>query len=336
MSDNHGGFLDVLATTVERITENHSSERLFNAADMMLYEAAGHIVVATTMYDDLLGVLYASASRKKLSSLKGDAWHNAVYAYYHSSIEDRPRALQNLRLARNLVSYPLEQAMECVDAYLESVAAGSAARDSLARHLHARTPHADLCLPLLSARAAYNRYIGMRDAIIEKYNRLIVKDIMRHRYVIPSGVNLQDMAMEYSIAAHKAFGLFDVSSGAFTSYLKTYWFKNARTRSVSTDEVGTSFSIRNEVRTALAKGRRDDVRNYAVNNPSVAGDDSLANSTEDLPTHETRSNETRLQQIIRHCDPSGLYRAANGMSIPVAEEFINRRVNNGATNTGNA
>lgn len=308
-------LINELGNIKERIDDNPTSERLFTAADYCLYEAAELVLQTTYLYQEVLGVYFSTYTRKKLSNIKEDKLNQLIVRFYNCKPEEQIVLLREMKLNRELVVLPIQMMSEKLEEYCHCLASGKYQTFNIRNNLMCKNINEDISLQLLKIRAAYDRYEYIKESIMEKFYRLIVRDIGRYSKLVKDRINLEDMAVEYYASLMRAFSKFDTSSGAFTSYLQS-WFKNAKATSMSTDEIGVAYNIPHNIRVRLAKGEDLDIYNYNV----VGGADNFIENTLDKIYH---NDEMKLiRNIISSCDHNGLYQLLNDVEMDI-QKYIN-------------
>ena len=297
-----------LGNVMERIEENYSSEKLFLAADLPLYTGLEILLRHTTLVEEFLAAYLVYPTRKMLYGLKDeDAVKEHFYELFTGRGGRRVKHVRALYLNRELLAFPLVYVTGHVTPYTRAVAAGSDdARHIMSLLCWSKTDK-DITPELLRIQAEYERFLLMRESIIEKYHRLLVKEVRRDG---PAGLlYAEDMALEYYCALLRSFARFDPRSGTYTSYV-TSWFKNAKSVARGGLELGTAFSIPNNIRVKIARGESDLV-NYAVPEDRANLDALHTRNPFDLDGFDTDA----LNQIISYYDTAGLYRMINDLAF---------------------
>jgi len=305
----HSDLIDALGSTDERIKDNPTSERLFKAADLLLYEAAEPVLRHTDLYDECMAAFASIRTVKKISN-HGPGAYARIAAFV---MEDDPAKklvlLREAKLNRDLVAFPLRVFLSRRDRWMQCLAKGDgSALAAIKKSLCAR-PESDLTLPMLLVAASFGRYLEMRSAILEKYNRMIVREIGKYRHVIGSRIDPQDFAVSHVLAAMQAFARFDSTAGAFTSYL-THFFKSARSKSLATDETGVAYLVPGCVRAEIAK-KDAEFRNWAQPLPEDDEGGIPGEEDDDL-------DRSILGRIMDEIDPDGMYRVLADLEVDVA------------------
>ena len=310
-------LLHDLGNIDETIKENYNSERLFNAADICLYECAEIVLRMTTLYEECLSGFFAIYTRKHISNLNDEALTEGLHKWHFcDNPEKRTAMLRSLKMNRDIITFPVAFVYDMIPRYLTAFTNNEPDLFNLRAAMQIRDPTKDYTQEMLHLKAAFGRYLAMRRAILEKFYRYIVKDVGRFTYGNRNLIDPEDMATEYYAALLKAFNKFDTASGAFKSYL-TAWFKNARSVSFHKDEAGVAFLIPNSERKKIVDNKSN-VRNFAVSMEKAPETPDEAVMRDD-ETVASDVNDIRL--FLELLDPDGSYRLVNDMEMDIAKMF---------------
>lgn len=304
-------LLGTLGNVKETIQENYTSEKLFKAADACLYDGLDLVIEHTTLVEECLATYTATYTRKQIFNTPDtERVERMVFRFFFADIEGKKALIRRMKLNRDLLLLPVRLFADSCTPYCSGVVSGSPALFDMKRSLYVRDQQADLVRPLLQVKHLHDTYLAMREAIIEKYYRLMVSNVGKLAPAVRGKVDLEDVATEFYAATLTAFAKFDIMSGPFTSYLKG-WFKNARTR-VFSDEVGVAFLIPPNIRHRVANGY-DGINNFSValENFEEVG----VTSKVDL---DQESDDAAIRMIVDMFDHSGLYRLINEMEVTPA------------------
>lgn len=301
-------LIGVLGNVKEKIRENHTSEKLFGAADLCLYSALDIILEYTTLFEECLAVYVSTYTRKQIFNTSDiETVEKKIFRFFFSDLAGKKALIRNMKLNRDLLLLPIALFADCCDAYCSGIVKGSTKMYEIKQALHIRDVSKDLTLPLLHVRQHYKNYLDMREAIVEKYYRLIVSNVGKVSPLVKGKIELEGVASEYYAAAIKAFAKLDIMNGPFTSYLKG-WFKNAKSQ-IFNDEIGVAFLIPNNVRHKIANG------NSGVNNFSKSLDEFEEVGVKSEIDVAQESDDIAIRQIVEMFDHSGIYRLLNEIEI---------------------
>ena len=308
-------LMEQMGGVKEQIEGNtHTSETLFNAIDWTLYQGIELVLKHTTLVEEVLGIYFNTPTRKKIANSSPEDFAEFMYHFYNGPENEKLPMLRKAKINRELLTLPLQMISHHYEPYCRSLVDGSMETWGIRRELMLKIPDTDVTLFLLNVKVWFDRYCLLRDAIMEKYYRLIVKDIGRYTHVIAGKVDKNDMASEYITSLLRAFSKFDTTSGAFTSYLSN-WLKNARSNSMTTDEIGIAFTLPHNVRTKIGQGKGySEVHNFS----QQINEDASENTVQLL---EESDEKKAFQMLISKADPTGLYRLMNAFPLEI-NEFI--------------
>lgn len=307
-------LVEELGGIKEQITENHSSERLFKAVDATLYESISILLEHTYLIDEVLGIYFNTPTRKKISNAESEELAELIYHFYNGSTETRLDVLRKAKINRELLTLPVQMVAGKADSYCRALVNGTMETWMIRNELMLRNPDQDIALMLIQVKQWFDNYLELREAIIEKYYRLIVKDIGKYVHVIGGKLDKNDMATEYITSLLRAFSKFDTTAGAFTSYLQR-WFKNARATSLTTDELGIAYTLPHSVRTKIGQGKGySEVFNFSVEQADDASQDMR-------PELEDMDEDRAFNIIVHAADPKGYYRLLTEMEMDI-QDFI--------------
>ena len=297
-----------LGNVVENIEENYTSEKLFLAADMPLYQGVTILLEHTRLLEEFLAAYYVHDTRKMLWSLDNDTKVNKHFtAIFTGNGGKRVENVMALHLNRELVMLPMTYAVGHVKPYVQAVGEGSDEAQQIAELLQFHEPWKDKTAILLRLQGEHERFLLMRESILQKYYRLLVKEV--HKEGIGGVAYVEDLALEYYFALLQSFARFNIESGTYTSYV-TAWFRNARSKSKGGLEMGTAFTIPNSARVKIARGKSDLI-NYAVPNDKVDLDSMPSKDGFDLDGFDIDA----MNQIISYYDRTGLYRMIHDLEF---------------------
>ena len=302
------GLLLQLGNVFERIEENYTSEKLFTAADIPLYNGLRILLDHTRLVEEMIATYFTYPTRKYLYTLKDKkSVHERIYGIFSETGGDRIDHIKVLHFNRELLVFPLALTVAHIQPYLRAVAEGSDDAQRIADLLYFLKTDKDVTPILLRIEGEYERFLLMRESIIEKYYRLLVKEVRKdgpHKMYWA-----EDMALEYYLALLRSFARFDLTSGTYGSYV-TSWFRNAKSFARGDLEMGTAFSIPNPVRVKIARGELDLV-NYAVPEEKVNYDELHTKDQQDVDGFDMDA----LNQIVAAYDRTGLYRMINDLEF---------------------
>lgn len=310
-----------LANVNEKIKENFSDERLFAAIDHCLYQAAELLIEHTTLYEETLGLYFATPTRKKIASVDNATLMRLIYRFYHVKRRKKIGVLRQLKLNREMVTLPIQLTVEQCDAYCQALLAGDPQTFFIRRKLRVRKPSRDISLMLLQVKAYYLRYIGLRNAVVEKFYRYSVKDIYKNlqSHQMTGRVDAEDMAVEYMLSAIRSISKFDTGSGLLAPYLKHY-FKHAYNTSVTLDEMGLAYQLNTNVRGQVARGET------TLNNFSAGDIESQAEEMQQVLDPATLLENMDEQQVVRtfveSVDTLGLYGLNQELEIDLKPRIL--------------
>ena len=309
---NKSPLLDVLSSTQERIESNPTSERLFRAVDMPLHENIRDLCQHTDYVARFATAWFSYPTKKNKAGVKNQ---EQIYRAIYSAVMKKDASLLlKLRMNREALSFPVTNAV----AEFEILLAG----------MHDSNDASTIPVPfhiLLEVMDRHDHFMAMREAIVEKYHRLIVREA--HRYSMAPSY-LEDIAMELYGSLLKAFGRFDITSGTFTSYVLS-WARNAYASKLPEIELGTAFQIPNSVRIKVARGQSSIV-NYAVPMNMEYGEDGSLNQEGDDPEPESdnsdggpdaltdvslHESDSLVREIIKVYDDDGLLRSLGCVEV---------------------
>lgn len=309
----HQTILQYLGNVDEVIKDNPSSERIFNAVDYCLYSCAELVLDHTTLFEEVLAVFFSTKTRKKLTSLRGEEFTRIVAQFYNCKGSDKVKYLRAMKLNRELIALPIQLLADNCDKYCQYLVDGNNATMYIRQHMLFKERYRDITLTLLKVRDGYKRYLEIREATVQKFYRLIVRDIGRYKYILKDKVDPNDMATEYYISVLRAFSKFDKSSGALANYAQN-WFRNARSASLVTDEMGIAFQIPNAVKVKIARGEITNIYNFST----PVSEDTVC---EHLGELEHMSEMQLIRDIISSCDETGIYSIINDVEINFKSKF---------------
>ena len=169
-----------LGNVFERIEENYTSEKLFLAADIPLYEGLRILLEHTKLVEELIAAYFTYPTRKYLYTLKNKKnIYERMYGVFSETGESRVEHIRALHFNRGLLMLPLALVVAHIQPYLRAVSEGSDDAQRIAVLLHFQEIGKDITPVLLRIEGEYKRFLLMREAIIEKYYRLLVKEVRR-------------------------------------------------------------------------------------------------------------------------------------------------------------
>lgn len=306
------GLIEEMGSIDEQIKDNHSSEHLFKAIDWTLFKSIELVVEHTYLFEEVLGVYFNTPTRKKISNTTPDELAELCYNFYNGSFENKVESLKKARINRELLTLPVQLVASKCDDYCSSMVNGTMETWTIGQELMLRDPKINAAMILLQVKIWFDRYLELRSAVMEKYYRMIVKDIGKYTHVIAGKVDKNDMATEYILSFLRAFSKFDTTSGAFTGYL-TNWLKNARSNSMTTDETGIAYTLPHNVRTKIGQGK-----GYAdVHNFSMPQDEDA--SVDPIESLEDKDESDAFSLLLATADPEGMYRLLYDFPLDIPE-----------------
>lgn len=303
-------LLQELGGIDEKIKENYTSERLFDAADLCLYSAAHQIIEYTNLYNECLSAMFSTYTRKKLYNCTDEELEQLMFEFYMSDdVEERIKLLRSMKLNRELILLPVKLVYDNIDKYIASSITSERKIDTVEfrKSIFCIDIRHDLLLPFLKIKFHYDNYLAMREAILQKHYRTMVKEVGTISHAIKGKVDPEDMATELFNSALTAFSKFDITSGPFTTYLNN-WLRHGRTYSRTNDEIGISFTIPSNVKLKIAKGESN-VNNFSMDI------DTIQMSTQSEADKKQNSDEEAIQEIVAMYDREYFYRLLNEMEI---------------------
>ena len=309
-------LLDVLSSTQERIESNPTSERLFCAVDRPLHENIQDLCQHTDYVARFVTAWFSFPTKKNKAGVKDQ---EQIYRAIYSAVMKKDASLLlKLRMNREALSFPVTNAVVDFEHLLVKA--------------HDNNDASEMIMPsqmLLGVLDRHDHFMVMREAIVEKYHRLIVREA--HKYSMTASY-LEDITMELYGSLLKAFGRFDITSGTFTSYVLS-WARNAYASRLPEIEIGTAFQIPNAVRIKVARGQSSIV-NYAVPMNMEYGEYDSVNQDSDGPEPESDGDSTdgsdtlvstlhdsdsTVRDIIKVYDDDGLLRSLGCVEVDMRQ-----------------
>ena len=293
-----------LKATKERLP-NHSTEQLVSALDAMLKNAIEAMVRSSAYLDDSLATIlswhYGAQNNKICVFQREDAMLHLAVFLSCESVTEKLSIYGMLHLDRmipiGILSRWLDMAKGYRELSLKTDALSVARRIALEKDLrHDPGSHSDLFSAIASASFWLRQALSLRERIIEKYVRLVLKEATTFYKIVKFSIPLDEIIMQMLIEAIKGIDKCNPEKGAMTSYLQR-WVRFSRSK------------IQGELETAYTVPTRDRDGTFdykAVDLSSL--DDTLGND----PTLSYITS-LHVQKIARLADPEGLGRHSLGI-----------------------
>lgn len=295
--------------TEEWITENHTSEKLFTAVDMCLYKGIEVLLRYSSIYNEFIAASLQMSTRKQIFVITQNEMEKLTFEFLLSnSVDYKLSIIRKMRLNRDLLSIPVQIVSDSVDDYINAFKNNSIETLYIAKKLKFSLD-SDITAYIIQVRAEYKRYLMMREAIVQKYYKLIIQQVNKSNSY---SIDPEDMVVEYFNAVLRAFSKFDISSGTFTNYVLN-WFKSAKAFSQENDELGIAYTIPSSIRTKIARGESDIINYSAELDKSLKGE-------QDSDSIDINA----IKQIISFYDKTGVYRMANDLEFNPKEYLLSR------------
>lgn len=305
-------IISLLGNVKEKIPTNYTSEKLFKAADFCLYSALEIIISRTNLVEECLAIYVSTNTRKQIFNSDNSNSEKYIFRFFfEKDLDKKLELLKKMKLNRDLLLLPIKLFAECEEVYCDSVLKGDNKILEIRKALYVKDIEHDLTLDIIKVKKYYKSYLEMREAIIEKYYRLIVTNVGKISPVVKDKIDIEDIAAEYFSATIKAFAKFDIMSGPFTSYLKG-WFKNAKSQ-IFNDEIGVAFLIPSNLRFKIANGSSE------TNNFSLPLEKFEEVGIESEIDKNQESDDEAIKQIVKMFDSTGIYRLINEMELSINE-----------------
>ena len=300
-------YLNKLRKTDELIKENYTDEQYFTAADDLLYAGAAVILDISWVYHDLVSRIIAYPKKKKKHSQDPEKFKYLANGFLFA--ENPTEALRKLKLNRIFLLKPLGDFAQACGIYLRNLQTGNSDNVALRKELKIKDPLQDIALHLVQIKAFVDKYIKLRQAVIEKYSRAMSSNIELAKRQYKTAI--QDIGGQYMFSAIATFNKYDVERGVFSTLLQselTYSKKH-----IAKQEIGIAYDI------PLQERKRhmteDDVpSNLTVTFSTDEDQEEFFGSAEDTESKTFMDWQLENEEVdmihglMAELDPMGLYR----------------------------
>lgn len=305
----HSDSMGVLKSVTEKLQDNHSSSQYVSVLDTMLLNAISPILQCCNFADSYVsGVLHHTAAngRRKVSNSGRFNFLARAMLFLSVPSQKKTPVYRSLRLERNITFIIVKDFLDECENYYDFKSKEVREKTLEIEHRIGYFGGADLSSAIRATKYWFTAYCNFRNAVLEKYMRLITLQAQKFYQQNNSNIDLDDLLQNYILFASKAIDKFDHRQGTLTSYILN-WLNHARNVTAS-HENGTAF--------VLPPNKR---RACTVNNIGVPLDDSSVKEIEvdSITTVEDAASIERVRRLARLADPHGYARLSLGI-----EEYL--------------
>ena len=322
----HSETMTAIKSVTEKIKHNYSSSQYVEVLERMLLNSLTPILLSTNFVDvHVSGIIhhYMENGRRKISNTGKFNLLSRAILFLSVDSNRKPKIYKSLRLERNLTHLIIKEFLQRTSEYRKL-------KNSLARADNKDNSKALAEMKRIEVSVGYNgrldfnalianvsfwhsKYCDFKNAILEKYMRMITMQAQNFYKTNNSNIELGDLIQNYIMYAAKAIDKFDHRQGTLTTYIMN-WLNHARNVTAS-NENGTAF--------ILPPSKR---RECKVNNLSVSIEDEDVKNIE-VDTFEDLEREeqnVKIRRLARLADPHGYARLSLGINEILSQTEIDR------------